>query len=139
MAKRGRGRKTTKVVKKPHEFGRFLSSELELYHQDLVEQLNVIAEDSAKELVKITKATAPKRLGNFAKAITYKKQRGVFGDVRCTWGAKAPFHRLTHLLVKGHAKAGGGRVDGSDFLYNALDKVRPEYERKVEEAIENAD
>jgi len=138
MAKRGRGRSTKVVVKKPHEFGRFLSSELETYHQDLVEQLNIIAEDSAKELVKKTKATAPKRFGDFAKAITYKKQRGVYGDVRCIWGAKAPKHRLTHLLVKGHAKAGGGRVDGSDFLHKALDEVRPEYERKVEEAIENA-
>lgn len=139
MAKRGRGRKTSRVVKKPHEFGRFLSSELETYRQELVEQLNEIAEESAKELVRITKATAPKRLGDFRKAITYKKQRGVFGDVRCIWGAKAPKHRITHLLVKGHLKADGKRVEGDPFLVKALDQVRPEYEKKVEEAIQNAE
>lgn len=139
MAKRGRGRKTTRIVKKPQEFGRFLQSELKMYHQDLVEQLNEIAEESAQDLVKRTKATAPKRSGAFRRAITYKPQRGVFGDVRCVWGAKAPHHRLTHLLVKGHAKVNGGRVDGDPFLTNALEEVRPEYERKVEEAITNAD
>lgn len=139
MAKRGRGRKTSQVVKKPHEFGRFLSSELEIYRQELVEQLNEIAEESAKELVKITKATAPKRLGAFRKAITYKKQSGVYGDVRCIWGAKAPKHRLTHLLVHGHLKEDGGRVDGDPFLVKAIDQVRPEYEKKVEEAIESAE
>lgn len=137
MAKRGAGRKTTRVVKKPHEFGRFLSDELKMFHEDLVEDLNEIAENSAKELVKLTKATAPKSKngGDFRKAITYTKARGVYGDVRCTWGAKAPFHRITHLLVNGHAKVGGGRVPGHSFLDDALDQVRPAYEKAVEEAI----
>jgi hypothetical protein len=53
-----------------------------------------------------------------------------------TWGAKPPDHRLTHLLVKGHAAKDGGRVPGSPFLQNALDVVLPEYENAVKETLQ---
>ena len=48
---------------------------------------------------------------------------------------KAPCHRLTHLLVHGHETRDGGRTRPDPFLKNALDRVLPEYERDVEEAI----
>ena len=57
--------------------------------------------------------------------------------MRATWYVKAPHYRLTHLLVHGHAKKDGGRVQGDPFLQNALDEVLPEYERAVEEGLKN--
>ena len=57
---------------------------------------------------------------------------------RYIWYVKAPDHRLTHLLVHGHATRNGGRTKANPFLKNALDDVLPEYERAVEEAVKEA-
>ena len=115
---------------KPEDLGAAIQEELAQYHRQVVEGVNLAGEDAAKALVKKTKATAPKQSGDFKKSLTYKaaeKYRG--GDKVYTWGAKAPHHR--------HAKVGGGRVDGDPFLENALAEVLPEYEKKVEEAVQN--
>ena len=124
---------------KPEDLGAAISEQLSLYHADIIEKVNAAGERAAKDLVKKTKETAPKRSGDYRKAITYTEAtNSATGDKTYTWGAKAPHHRLTHLLVKGHAKQNGGRVDGDPFLENAIDQVLPEYEREVKEAIENA-
>lgn len=129
-----------KTTIKPADLGDAIAEALGIYHQDIVEKVNAAGEKTAKALVKKTKATAPKRSGAFRKAITYTETtNSATGDKHYTWGAKAPHHRLTHLLVKGHLKADGDRVDGDPFLANALEEVLPEYEREVKEAIENAD
>lgn len=123
---------------KPTDIGKAIEQELTTYHRDVIDRINQAGEEAAKALVKKTKATAPKKSGAFRKAITCQEtERTAVGDKTFTWGAKAPHHRLTHLLVKGHAKTNGGRVPGDPFLENALDEVLPEYERKVEEALKD--
>lgn len=122
----------------PADLGAAIEQELTTYHRDVVERVNAAGETAVKDLVKKTKKTAPKRSGAFRRAITSKSETNTAsGDKRFIWGAKAPHHRLTHLLVKGHAKKGGGRVQGDPFLENALNEVLPEYESAVEEAIKN--
>lgn len=124
---------------KPTDLGDAIKEELTLYHKEVIEKVNEAGEKAVKELVKKTKKTAPKRKGDFRKAITYKEYTPrATGDKEFVWGAKTPKNRLTHLLVKGYLKADGDRVPGDPFLENALDQVLPEYEREVEEAIENA-
>lgn len=121
---------------KATDLGAAIVEQLTLYHEDVIEKVNAAGEKAAKALVKKTKATAPKQSGDFRKAITsVETENPVTGDKEYTWGAKAPHHRLTHLLVNGHAKKGGGRVDGDPFLEDALAEILPEYERDVEEAI----
>lgn len=122
---------------KPEDLGAAIQEELTQYHSRIIEKINVAGEEAAKALVQKTKATAPKQSGDFRKAITYKASQSFTGDKVFTWGAKASHHRRTHLLVNGHAKAGGGRVPGDPFLENALNEVLPEYEKHVEEAIKN--
>ena len=122
---------------KPSALEDALAEQLTLYHRDVLDRVNEAGERAAKALVKRTKATAPKNRGDFRKAITYKVVQKVGGDKMFIWGVKAPKHRLTHLLVKGHATVNGGRVPGNPFLDNALDAVLPEYEREVEEALKN--
>lgn len=120
------------------DLGEAIARELTTYHKDVVDQVNLAGEEAAKALVKKTKATAPKKSGAFRKSLAYKTvTQGGTGDKRFVWGAKAPFSRLTHLLVHGHAKTDGGRVQGDPFLENALAEVLPAYEREVEEAIKN--
>ena len=122
----------------PSEIDRAIREELTLYHRRTLERVNAAGEEAVKALVKKTKATAPKKSGAFRRAITYKETvQPKTGDKRFTWGAKAPHHRLTHLLVHGHAKANGGRVGGDPFLENALNEVLPAYENVVEEAVKN--
>lgn len=121
---------------KPADIGSAIEAELTTYHQDVVDRVNLASEEAAKLLVKKTKQTAPKRSGAFRRALTYKAEVSTAtGNKRFIWGAKAPHHRRTHLLVKGHAKKGGGRVDGDPFLQNALAEVLPAYEEAVKEAV----
>ena len=59
------------------------------------------------------------------------------GTKKYIWHVKAPDHRLTHLLVHGHATRNGGRTKADPFLQNALDTVLPEYETAVKEAVQS--
>ena len=121
---------------KASDLGAAIREQLALYQEDVVEQINAAGEKAAKKLVKLTKSAAPKRSGDFAKAITYTTEaNAATGDKEFTWGAKAPKHRLTHLLVKGHPTVNGDRVPGDPFLESAMEIVLPEYEKDVEEAI----
>ena len=122
---------------KPSDLGNAIAEELTIYHKDVVERVNQAGETAVKALVKKTKATAPKLTGDFRKRITSSVLPGKRGDRRFVWHVKAPDHRLTHLLVHGHAKKNGGRTKGDPFLKNAIDEVLPQYENAVEEAVKN--
>jgi len=114
-----------------------LQEQLTLYHDEVVEKVNAAGEAAVKDLVQKTKATAPKRTGTFKKNIAWKAVDDGHGGKRYVWHVKAPDHRITHLVVHGHATATGGRARGNPFLANAVSSVLPEYERAVEEAIRN--
>ena len=109
---------------------------LTMYAVEVTAAIDAAGEEMVKELVKKTKASAPELGGQFKKNIAAKKIQRPSGNLYI-WHVKAPFHRLTHLLVHGHANVDGGRTPGSPFLHDALDEVLPEYERKVKEAIRN--
>lgn len=127
------------------ELGSAMEQALELYAKDVQEGIIRVTEGSMRDLVKKTKATAPKgrRNGQFKKNITadyqelrrVKKLRG--RTIRATWYVKAPDYRLTHLIVHGHATKDGGRTRANPFLQNALDSVLPEYEKGIEEVLKN--
>lgn len=120
----------------PADLGEALSEMLGMCREEVTETVNAAGERAAKKLVKLTKKTAPKKSGKYRKAITYtEKTNTVTGDKEFTWGAKPPHSRLTHLLVNGHPTANGDRVPGDPFLEDALDVVLPEYEKEVEEAL----
>lgn len=120
---------------KPEDLGEIIGEELSVYHEDVTRRINDLSAEAVKSLVQKTKATAPKRTGSFRKNISSKVlEKSPRGD-KYVWYVKAPDHRLTHLLVHGHAKKNGGRVKGDPFLRNALDDVLPAYEEAVEEAV----
>lgn len=120
---------------KPGDLGKAIEEELTIYHKDVTDRVNNLSAEAVKSLVKKTKATAPVRTGSFKKNISSKVlEKSPRGD-KYVWYVKAPDHRLTHLLVHGHAKKNGGRVKGDPFLKNAVDEVLPAYEAAVEEAV----
>ena len=129
---------------KPGEIDEAIKRELIAYHENTNEKLTEVTRKSMQDLVRKTKATAPVgKRKNFKKSITadYKGltnlQAKKLGTIRATWYVKAPNHRLTHLLVHGHAKRNGGRTKSDPFLQNALNEVLPEYEKAVEEVLKN--
>ena len=121
---------------KPSDLGAAIAEELTVYHEDVTESVNAASERAVKKLVKLTKASAPVGArGDFKKSIASKLLKKSNRGNTFVWYVKAPNHRLTHLLVHGHATVNGGRTKGDPFLKNALDTVLPEYEKEVEEAL----
>ena len=121
---------------KPGDLGAAISQELTIYHQDVVGRIETAGADAVKKLVKLTRSTAPEGARkqfrrNIASKILKKDKNGS----TYVWYVKPPDHRLTHLLVHGHATRDGGRTKASPFLQNALETVLPEYEKAVKEAV----
>lgn len=123
---------------KPGDLGGAISQMLTTYHEDVLEKVDAAGDTAVKALVKKTKATAPVGARrSFKKNIASKRLAKTLNSATHVWYVKAPDYRLTHLLVHGHAKAGGGRTRADPFLKNALAEVLPEYEKAVKEAVKN--
>ena len=106
------------------------------YSQDVVEKVNVSSEKIGKEAVKQLRQTSPKKTGKYAKSWTMTTEKAIGQPDLRIIHAKAPHYRLTHLLEHGHAKRGGGRVEGKPHIRPAEEMVIKEFVAEVEEAIE---
>lgn len=119
--------------------GAAIAQELTQYSRDVQDKVDKAGRKAVRELVRITKDTAPFNARDYDEhyvdRITSKSEVSRAGLSRHIWYVKPPGHRLTHLLVHGHATVNGGRTKADPFLHNALDRVLPEYERDIEEAV----
>lgn len=126
---------------KPADLGEAIALELELYSDEVNARLDKAGSKAIKELERITKDTAPFDASayhtHFVDCIATKKETERTGISRFLWYVKAPCHRLTHLLVHGHETKDGGRTKSDPFLQNALERVLPDYEEAVKEALKN--
>ena len=95
-----------------------LAATVEKTLSDYAEDVNDIVKqeikDAGKEAAKELKEKSPKRTGKYAKGwrSTVQKEVAVGAEVV----VHNKIYRLTHLLEKGHAKRGGGRVAGIAVL-----------------------
>ena len=129
---------SSKTVVSPEQLGEAVAELLGTYNEQTTERVNEAGREAMKKLVKLTKASAPKGVrGTFKKNITSQELDSGHGLTKFVWGVKAPDHRLTHLIVHGHATPTGGRTKANPFLQQALDRVLPEYEELIEEALKN--
>lgn len=119
----------------PEELSGALGQVLTLYAADVTARINAVGEATMKDLVRETRRTAPKKSGDYRKAITYTRVRELAGD-RFVWYARGKAGRLTHLLVHGHDVVRDGRVvgraKGNTFLERALARLIPDYLSRVE-------
>lgn len=130
----------SRVTITPDKLSETIEKELTIYHEDVEERLRDATRKSMGDLVKKTRATAPKgKSGRFSKSIAgdFRGLKKGNRNIKATWYVKKPHYRLTHLLVHGHATKDGGRTRANPFLENALNEVLPEFEKAVEEAIKN--
>lgn len=123
---------------KPSALSEALQQQLTIYSRGVTERVNAAGQSAIAKLKKLTKSTAPVASGSFKKNIATKEETApATGMKSFLWYVKPPDHRLTHLLVHGHATRNGGRTKSDPFLKNALDTVLPEYEEAVKEAVKS--
>lgn len=111
-----------------------IEQELRLYSRQVLEALDREGEKIGKEGVAKLREASPRRSGQYAKGWTLKTER--------TSGRPAQYiiHNkdrpwLAHLLEHGHAKRGGGRVQGQPHIAPVEKEVVDAYLAAVEEAI----
>lgn len=107
-----------------------IARELENYSREVEEKINDATDKISKEAVDELKSTSPKRYGDYGKSWTRKKTAN-------GWVVHNKRYRLTHLLEKGHAKRGGGRVGSQIHIApvesDSITKLVSEIERAVQE------
>ena len=114
-----------------------INERMTVYQSDTARKVLKVTKNTMKRFVKITKQTAPRRTGKFAKAIrSTVEDNGITGS-KGIWYVGGKEYRLTHLLVNGHQLRQGGRTKGDPFLENALEEIADEYIKGIEEAVKN--
>lgn len=117
------------------QLGDEIAKILSEYTEDVIEGIDEAGQEVAKEAVKELKAKSPKKTGVYAKGWGRKTEKKV-GDVSTVIIYNKNKPSLTHLLEHGHAKRGGGRVDGIPHIRPVEEKVIKEFSSKVETIIE---
>ncbi len=107
------------------------------YSQDVVRGVDKSSERVGKETVKKLNLLSPRKYGKYAKSWKVNTE-GEHGQPknRVVY-VKAPHYRLTHLLEHGHAKRGGGRVQGIPHIRIAEQEAINEFVGEVELLIRN--
>ena len=98
-----------------------------------------LAEEGMKKAVKKTakdeiSANAPKRTGTYAKSWSTRKTKENSHSLEMTVHSKNRY-QLAHLLEKGHAKRGGGRVSGRPHIAPAEENGVQLLEQLIKEAL----
>lgn len=118
------------------DFAETVSAYLAKYSAGATEVLEEAIKEVSKESVKKLKSTSPKRTGKYKKSWAYKPDTGRL-KVGAVVYSKAPDYRLTHLLEKGHAKRGGGRVDAREHISPVNDWAQEEAIDRFIQKMEN--
>lgn len=117
------------------QIGDEIAKILSEYTEDVIKGIDEAGQEVAKEAVKELKAKSPKKTRVYAKGWT-KKTEKKYGDVSTVIIHNKNKPSLTHLLEHGHAKRGGGRVDGIPHIKPVEEKIIKEFSSKVEIIIE---
>lgn len=128
----------------PDAFSKAIVGIFDEYGDQVAAKVKKAVDVTMKEMVKETKRTAPRKAiggrpaGTFANHISSKQGRNTNVAYSKIWHVRAPEYRLAHLLNNGHALRQGGRWEGTGFLTNASKTHALNFERRIEEAIRNA-
>ena len=107
---------------------------LEEYKEMTDEVVQTAVDTVSKETKKIVQAGSPIKTGGYQKGWAVKKTSAKAGQVSITvYNRKKP--GLTHLLEKGHAKRGGGRVAGQPHIAPAEQYAVSELENKIKRGL----
>ena len=121
-------------------FGAELGSILSRLNGAVEDKVAPAVREGAKVARDEWRENAPRDTGEYAKTISYRVQ-GKGPEVTAEIGSKT-MPGLPHLLEKGHAKVGGGRVAARVHIApaaeDAFEVTEKAFDRLVDEAIEEA-
>ncbi len=104
--------------------------ELNAYSDEVSEALRESVKEVSKETAAEIREASPKSSGKYKKGWKSKVAHESRTDIRTTvYNSAKP--QLTHLLEYGHAKRGGGRVEGKPHIRPAEEKLEAKLEGKI--------
>ena len=107
-----------------------IMEELHSFSEEITEELKEEVKQVAKECAKDIKEKAPIDTGKYKKSWKVKKVYESQNDIRMVVHS-AKEYRRSHLLERGHAKRGGGRVEGIPHIKPAEEKAEQKLNKKV--------
>ncbi|AIY80366.1 hypothetical protein U728_1249 [Clostridium botulinum 202F] len=116
-----------------------INKELSIYSADVTKKTKNNVEAVSKEVNEEIKKhiTFKQPTGKYVKAFRINNSyEGVFTK-RNTWYVASPHYRLTHLLEKGHAIAGGGRTKAYPHIKYGEDLAKRRMEQLTKEVVQS--
>lgn len=104
------------------------------YTQEVTDGTKNAVQLVAKNTVKRLTATSPKRTGAYAKNWTATVDADDKHNIVVIVHNKK-YYRLTHVLENGHAKVGGGRVNGHPHIRPAETEAAKDLEEQIKVVI----
>jgi hypothetical protein len=104
------------------------------YSEDVIDGIDQASEKITKDAVRELKSKSPKKTGKYAGGWTQKTVKR-YGETNSHIIYNKNKPQLTHLLEHGHAKRGGGRVEGKSHIRPVEEQVIQEFSAEVERVI----
>lgn len=127
------------AIVKPGEFTKELMKQLKSYSEDVQKEIEDIADDMADRYLSETKAASREAYPGRDKKPYWKgwKKKVEKGRNEVSVAIHHSYPGMPHLLNNGHAMPQGGRFEGRDHLSPLQEEMSEEFERRVEEALED--
>ncbi len=116
------------------ELSASITQELADYSQEVTDGIKEDVRATAQECLSEVKAHAPALTGSYKKGWKVKKLHESQSDIRVVIYNKTDA-QLTHLLEHGHAKVGGGRVDGAPHIGPAEEAAAEKLGKRVKVTV----
>lgn len=118
---------------KPDELTKTIMDDLDEYRDSLTDKVKKSVQEAATEAVKELKQTSPKKTGRYRKSWRKKTVKDNSNGTEVI--VHAGRYQLTHLLENGHAKRGGGRVEGIPHIKPAEEHATEKLEKDIEKEV----